>query len=179
MVSVPYLAWGSELSSDYNQRTRITAWREAFGLLGIIVAGILGSVTAFLGWSESDSIGAIAWAAIALGIIVIPMLLHIVPERADSSSQVRTVTDSRLADDLRALVKNKLFLRLLFTWFLNGVANGIPAALFLIYLEHGLGAVSDIRPLFVLAYFVAALYRCRSGSGSARGSVSIGPGVSV
>ena len=157
MVSVPYLAWGSELSSDYNQRTRITAWREAFGLLGIIVAGIFGSVTAFLGWSESDSIGAIAWAAIALGVIVIPMLLHIVPEPANSSNQVRTATDRRLADDLRALVKNKPFLRLILTWFLNGVANGIPAALFLIYLEHGLGAVSDIRPLFVLAYFVAAI----------------------
>ena len=157
MVSVPYLAWGSELSSDYNQRTRVTAWREAFGLLGIIVAGILGSVTAFLGWSESDSIGGIAWAAIALGIIVIPMLLHIVPERANSSGQELTATDRRLADDLRALVKNRPFLRLLFTWILNGVANGIPAALFLIYLEHGLGAASDIRPLFVLTYFVAAI----------------------
>ena len=157
MVAVPYLAWGSELSSDYNQRTRITAWREAFSLLGIIIAGILGSVTASLGWSERDSIGAIAWAAIALGIIVMPMLLHIVPERANSSGQVLPATDRRLADDLRALAKNKPFLRLLFTWFLNGVANGIPAALFLIYLEHGLGAESDIRPLFVLAYFVAAI----------------------
>ncbi len=157
MVAVPYLAWGAELSSDYNQRTRITAWREAFGLLGIIGAGILGSVTASLGWSESDSIGAIAWAAIALGIIVMPMLLHIVPERANSPNQVLPATDRHLADDLCALANNKPFLRLLFAWFLNGVANGIPAALFFIYLEYGLGAASDIRPLFVLAYFVTAI----------------------
>ena len=157
MIAVPYLAWGAELSSDYNERTRITAWRESYGLLGIIGAGVLVAVTASLGWSESESIGAIAWAAIALGIIVIPLLLRIVPEQAINSAPEPSAADKRLLDDLRALARNKVFLRLVITWFLNGVANGIPAALFFIYLEHGLGAASDIRPLFVLTYFVAAI----------------------
>ena len=82
MVAVPYLAWGAELSSDYNERTRITAWREGFGLLGIVGAGALGAATVSLGWSESESIGTIAWSAIALGIVVIPILLRSVPEYA-------------------------------------------------------------------------------------------------
>ena len=40
MVVVPYLVWGAELSSDYHERTRITFWREGFGLLGIICGAL-------------------------------------------------------------------------------------------------------------------------------------------
>ena len=64
MVAVPYLAWGAELSADYHERTLIAGWREGFGLLGVVGAGVLGAVTVSLGWSEGDSIGAIAWVAI-------------------------------------------------------------------------------------------------------------------
>ena len=34
MINIPYYAWGAELSDDYNERTRITGWRQAFGFLG-------------------------------------------------------------------------------------------------------------------------------------------------
>ena len=156
MVAVPYLAWGAELSTNYHERTRITAWREGFGLLGIIGAGVLGAATVSHGWSEGASIGAIAWAAIALGTVVIPLLLCSVPERTDHLDQIHEGSQS-LYDSLLSLGQNKLFLRLLSAWFLNGVANGIPAALFFLYLEHGLGAEESIRPLFVLSYFVAAI----------------------
>ena len=156
MVAVPYLAWGAELSADYHERTRIAGWREGFGLLGVVGAGVLGAVTVSLGWSEGDSIGAIAWVAIALGVIVIPLLLSSVPEGTERSDRTREENQS-LSDSLQALGGNQPFLRLLSAWFLNGVANGIPAALFFLYLEHGLGAGEDIRPLFVLSYFVAAI----------------------
>lgn len=157
MVAVPYLAWGAELSSDYHERTRITAWREGCGLLGIIGAGVLGAATVSLGWSEAESIGAIAWAAIALGIVAIPLLLRAVPERSEHSAPQSNREKPRLLDDLRTLSLNGPFLRLLCAWFLNGVANGIPATLFFIYLEYGLGANAEYRPLFVLTYFVAAI----------------------
>lgn len=157
MVAVPYLAWGAELSSDYNERTRITAWREGFGLLGIVGAGALGAATVSLGWSESESIGTIAWSAIALGIVVIPILLRSVPEYAAESDSSAAIDNPPLLESLRTLGANKLFLRLLVAWFVNGVANGIPAALFFIYLEHGLAAGPEIRPRFVLLYFIAAI----------------------
>jgi len=40
---------------------------------------------------------------------------------------------------------------------MNGIANGIPAALFFLYLEYGLGAEANIRPFFILLYFAAAI----------------------
>ena len=82
MVVVPYLVWGAELSSDYHELTRITFWRKGFGLLGIICGAWQGAATVSLSWSEKESIGAIAWAAIALGVIFFPLMLHTVPERS-------------------------------------------------------------------------------------------------
>jgi Na+/melibiose symporter-like transporter len=157
MVAVPYLAWGAELSADYNERTRITAWREGLALLGIIGAAALVAATAGIGWTQADSIGAIAWAAIVLGVISFPLLLWTVPE-GPTGGHVQAPTGFRqFWEEAGSLLANWPFLRLLSAWFLNGLANGIPAALFFIYLEHGLGAGARHRPLFVLAYFLAAI----------------------
>lgn len=49
VFDLPYKAWGAELSSDYHERSRIAAWREAFGASGhviflviLIIMGMLG-----------------------------------------------------------------------------------------------------------------------------------------
>ena len=52
---------------------------------------------------------------------------------------------------------NKLFLRLLVAWFVNGIANGVPAALFLLYLRHGLEVTAAEEGMFILAYFAAGI----------------------
>jgi len=157
MLAVPYMAWGAELSSGYDERTRITSWRETFALLGIVGAGAVTAVTAGLGWAEAQSTAAIAWLAIGLGCVTVPLMLWVVPDSGDGGDRKpRTQRQSPLLA-VKALITNGPFLRLLSAWFLNGLANGIPAALFFLYLEFGLGAAADQRPLFILLYFVAAI----------------------
>ncbi|MDH3580722.1 MAG: CIA30 family protein [Hyphomicrobiales bacterium] len=107
------------------------------------------------------TIGAIAWAAIALGVVCIPILLWTVPEGSASGHAPKPVSIREIWDESGSLVANRPFLRLLSAWFLNGLANGIPAALLFVYLEHGLGAGARHRPLFVLAYFLAAIVAIR------------------
>ena len=151
MVAVPYMAWGAELHQDYNERTRITGWRESLALLGVVGAGGLAAyVTETASAAAAPSF--VAWAAVGLGLIFIPVLLFLVPEDASYSKP----NPQRLRQ-LNSLFGNRLFLRLLSAWFINGLANGIPAALFFLYLEHGLGVTEDLRPRFILIYFVAAI----------------------
>ena len=157
MVSVPYMAWGAELSTNYNERTRITAWREGLGLLGLVGAGALISFATSMGWPEQDSTGALAGFAIVLGIVAFPIMLYLVPEKVAAPTLHPPTRHWTPRQALSALARNKPFARLLAAWFLNGLANGIPAALFFIYLEHGLGADLQQRPLFILIYFVAAV----------------------
>jgi glycoside/pentoside/hexuronide:cation symporter, GPH family len=152
MVTVPYMAWGAELHPDYNERARITGWREGLALLGMLGAsGLAAYVT-----ETADAAAAprtVAWTAVGLGLIFIPILLWFVPERTSAS----TVENPLRLKKLKSLLGNALFLRLLSAWFVNGLANGIPAALFFLYLEHGLGVAEVVRPRFILVYFVAAI----------------------
>lgn len=157
MVSVPYLAWGAELSADYDERTRIAAWREGLGLAGIAGAGGLAAAAAAAGWSETESVGALAWAAVALGAVLVPAMLLTVQEAPSRDPVPGRASLRHVGAGLASLAGNRPFLRLLFAWFVNGLANGIPAVLFLLYLEHRLGAAAADRPLFILVYFAAAI----------------------
>jgi GPH family glycoside/pentoside/hexuronide:cation symporter len=151
MVAVPYLAWGAELADDYDQRTRITAWREAMTLGGILGAGVLGAVTAEMGWTQQQSTSAIAWSAVGLGIVTFAALMWLVPDRASRPAQNLSVAG------VVGVLANRPFMRLIAAWFLNGLANGVPAALFFLYLEFTLGANTDTRAIFVLIYFAAGI----------------------
>lgn len=38
MIQIPYLSWGVELSDDYSERSRITGFREAGSMLGVVAS---------------------------------------------------------------------------------------------------------------------------------------------
>jgi len=157
MVVVPYMAWGAELSDNYDERTRVTAWREGIGLLGLLGAGAIVAAATAADWSERQAIAVLAWVAIALGLLAFPLLLCRVPEVPQERPLPASRTDRPLKAAAFALAGNGPFVRLLAAWFLNGLANGIPATLFFLYLEYGLGAGQAQRPLFVLLYFLSAI----------------------
>ncbi len=157
MIAVPYAAWGAELSADYHERARVTAVRESCALLGIVVAGAVAAGITWTGGGERASIGAIAVTAILLGCAVIPAMLWIVPDKTIPRPRLRRSTTGRIRKDWSTLTRNGPFMRLLFAWFLNGMANGIPAGTFFLYLEYGLAAGEQSRSMFVLLYFVSAI----------------------
>ena len=155
LVTIPYTAWGAELSGDYDERSRITGIREGIMLLGIVVAGAIPAVAAGMGRPESEALAAISWTAAILGLPFFALLLWRVPEGTVGPA----AQDTRLpfAALVRALRDNRPFLRLVLAWFVNGLANGIPSALFLLYLEHGLRADQGQRSAMILIYFIAAV----------------------
>ena len=153
MLVVPYFAWGAELSSDYYERTRITSYREGIGILGILAAGAVMATVTNVGWSETESIGLLAWITIAAGALTIPFLLAIVPDAEITRDKRSKPKKHDLISSTKSLLANKLFLRLLSAWFLNGIANGIPAVLFFLYLDTFLGATETQRALYVVLYF--------------------------
>lgn len=154
LMAVPYTAWGAELSTDYRERTRITAAREGVMLAGILLAGAMPAVLAALGRADITPMVAIAILAVALGIPTIWGLLRMVPE----PQRLATEHPARLTQaGLRAILRNGPFTRLLGAWFLNGMANGLPAATFILYLDHRLQVGEAERNLLILAYFLAAI----------------------
>lgn len=152
LIAVPYAAWGAELADDYHRRSRVTAAREAMMLAGILIAG---AAPAFLGEGAELRAGllAVAWGAVLVGAPAVAALLIAVPEAAPRPALRRP----RLRAQIARVAGNAPFRRLIAAWFVNGLANGIPAALFPLFLEHGLRADANQRGLLISAYFAAAI----------------------
>lgn len=155
-VMVPYTAWAAELSPDYDERARITMFRETFALVGILVAALIPVGLATIGGDDGDGLQAVAIAAILAGSVG----LFIMARGTPNGPNIQGASGSRfnLRRTLKLLASNKPFLRLASGWFINGLANGIPAVLFLLYLDYGLGADAEIRGAFILAYFLCAVF---------------------
>ena len=156
MIAVPYTAWGAELSDDYHERARATGAREGASILGIVLAGAVPASAIGLGFAQRDGLAAVAWLAVAVGMVSVLLLAWRVPDRAAAVSAEPSV---RLSDWRQhiSVVHNAAFLRLLAAWFVNGLANGLPAVLFAFYLDHALKADAAARGILIMSYFLAGI----------------------
>lgn len=144
-------AWGAELAGGYRERSRITGWRESFTIIGTLAA-----IAIPFALSDGDNIGRAGMAALGIavagGLLVFGALaLLTVPEPVDHS-----VTRLALRQSLAAMVANRPFLRLILAYFVNGLANGIPATLFLYFVSARLGE-PDMRGPLLFLYFLCGL----------------------
>lgn len=150
-ATLAYGAWGAELSGDYRERASITAAREGATLIGTLLAI---SLPFTLGFDSAAGLHGLALIGLTV-LLTAPtfglIALRCVPEPVDHS---------RARLDLRAGVKhlaaNRPFLRLLVAFVLNGLANAIPATLFLYFVADRLG-VPDWRGPLLFAYFLSAI----------------------
>jgi Na+/melibiose symporter-like transporter len=148
MALVPMNAWGAELSSNYHQRSRVAGSRVVFGLAGTMAALLLidNSSNAAL----QSSLTAIAVLVLIGLAITVPVATRWVPDRS-----LTTPGGSDLRGAWRLLVTPSPFRRLLLAFLLNGVANAIPATLFLLFITHVLEEPGMAGPVLFL-YFVCS-----------------------
>lgn len=145
-ATVAYQAWGADIGGNSALRTRLTAAREGFGLLGVLSAAALPALLA------AD--GAIGLAR--LGWMLPPLLLvaALTALLAVGDGMPLPQPTAPLAGSLRGVLADAAFRRLLLVFVANGIAAALPATLFLFYVADVLGAESASGPLLAL-YFVA------------------------
>ncbi len=147
LVQVPYITWLSHLSHDSHQRARAVSLREGLTLIGLLISASIPLLLLF-GFSTRQMLWSMALFTLLLGALAILRLLMNTP----APSRHQQVTLGRWRD----VWINKPAMRLVSAWFINGIANGIPAVLFPLYITSVLGLEAELRPLFILIYFVAA-----------------------
>ena len=144
-ASVAYQAWGADVGSDPRQRTRLTAAREGFGLVGVVLAAALPNL---LSSEMAEGIARLAW-------ILPPLLLVAATITFTKVSAGRTAPRTEpLWPSLRATLADQTFRRLLVVFVANGIAAALPATLFLFFVADVLQAESYSGALLAL-YFVA------------------------
>ena len=145
-ASVAYQAWGADVGNTSAQRTRLTAAREGFGLLGVVLAAALPGLLA----SDLDEgIRRLSW--------VLPPLLLIAAATTFSrvgAGQPAQAPSQPLLPSLRQVINDIAFRRLLGVFVANGIAAALPATLFLFFVADVLHLEKASGPLLAL-YFVA------------------------
>ena len=150
MMLLAYSAWGAELSDDYDERSRIFGAREGFVIVGIILAAALPTLIGAEPGSAS-TMAAIFWSMALLLPIALAILLWRIGENVYAEAR-----PLRFLAGLEVAFANRPFRRLVFAYLLNGVANGLPATLFLLFVQHVILAPEASGPL-LLVYFASGL----------------------
>ncbi|MGD1878063.1 MAG: MFS transporter [Kiloniellaceae bacterium] len=148
LVQLPYSAWGAEISGDYNERSRISAAREGFVVIGTLLAA---GLPALLTSGPETAMAVIGWALVCVLPIAVGLAIAVVPEGRN-----RQRRRMGWRQGTAVLFRNRPFMRLLAAYFLNSIANGLPATLFLLFVNHVLEAASWSGPL-LFVYFACGV----------------------
>ncbi|MDD0839402.1 MFS transporter [Curvibacter sp. HBC61] len=140
LLSIAHQSWGARLGGTEVQRSRIVAWREGAGLLGVLLASVLPTLAglpALLG-------------ALALGLWLGGWAWRHAPQPEREALQ----------DDPGASLwqpwQQRGFRHLLGVFMLNGIASAVPATLVLFFVQDRLQASAAQEPLFLGVYFLCA-----------------------
>ncbi len=159
LIQLPYTAWGAELSTDYDQRAGITASREGFMLVGTLLAIAWPYIQAWLGGSSgvdpldeptAAALAGLAWIMVIMMPVCLALTFWRVPEERRQTAPTGWLRGWQL------LRRNRPFMRLLGAYVLNGMANGLPAAVFVMFVEHVIKAPEWTAAL-LMAYFVSGV----------------------
>ena len=140
-ISILHQSWGARLGGGDREQSRIVAWRESLGLLGIVIASI-----------SPVALGLPATAAI---FFVATMVAWWAWTAAPRPVKNTADTPGRPASVWLPL-QQPAFRALLGVFMLNGIASAIPATLILFFVQDRLQATPDMEPLFLGSYFVCA-----------------------
>jgi Na+/melibiose symporter-like transporter len=144
-LSVAHQSWAALLGGNEAQRSRIVAWREGLGLLGVVTASVL---PVLLGLPVTT---AVFGAALVLGWWGWQRSVRPVTLVQHAASEKPTVPTS-----VWQPFRQASFRRLLAVFMLNGIASAIPATLVLFFIQDKLAAPASFEPLFLGSYFLCA-----------------------
>lgn len=141
---IAHQAWGVRLGGDAVQRSRVVAWREGPGLIGVVTASAL-SVT----WGAGPML-----VVFALSLLAGWLALWWAPHPALVTPGQKLHTALPWATVWQPL-RQPAFRRLLAVFLCSGIASAIPAALMLFFAQDRLQAQQTQTALFLVLYFVS------------------------
>jgi len=143
-LNITYLTWGARASDDTHERTRIVAFREAFALLGVILASLLPML--FSEWFDADHRW-LYYSFVFAGLLL--LAVWVLLRHAPVPLPIYAATQGLLQP-----LRYKPFRRLAILFLLNGLAVAIAATLSLFYIADVL-QLEPYTGLFLALYFIS------------------------
>ena len=144
-LSVSHQSWGAMLGGNEAQRSRIVAWREGLGLVGVVLASV-----------TPVALGLPVTTAIFFVALVAGWLAWTRAVRPHAKPHVGAQASGAQPGAILRPFKHASFRRLLAVFMLNGIASAVPATLVLFFIQDRLQAPASMEPLFLGSYFLSA-----------------------
>jgi len=150
---LPYLAWGAELSRNYNERTLVTSWREGFAVAGSLISAFTPALILFAGYTKpTDAVYFLSVAMCIVMPIVVLNALMVVPEYPVVIAKEKIP----LKDSLKLVMANEPYVMLVIIFVFSTVGSAMTNSLSFFFVKHLLLA-GDLYGLYLAPYFVSQI----------------------
>lgn len=148
LMLIPYYAWGSELSSDYNERSRITGARAMSGVFGQLVAQVMPGIACyyFLFCGTASVLQIVCYTMLTVMPICAIVTLWGTPNSTISVSSTVPVLKG-----LKLMAANKPFLQLVSAFTVGSIGLSITTPLYMFFIGDVLHA--EKQAIYMLAFF--------------------------
>jgi Na+/melibiose symporter-like transporter len=156
MIGIPYLAWGSELTTDYEERSRVYAFKSFFESIGSMLFSVIPIVVVFFGIKASTEYSLdMVWLLGMIVLVGMPLTLcgaFVLAPRGLVSRKPGTT----LITLYRSVKDNRPFQRFFTAYIIAGTGYGFFVALVYPFIASYL-RISDAFPMILLVTTICAL----------------------
>jgi len=147
---IPHLSWGSEITADYHERSRVFGWMQAFTVAGMMGVLVLPAILENIGISShATQIMAMAiftLVTLAPGVI---LCVAIVPE-----PEIKLKTSAPFWPTLKFMLRNRAMLTVMAVDFLESVNQGARGATFFFFATVAIGLPKTANSILLLYFLV-------------------------
>ncbi|MBL6687766.1 MAG: MFS transporter [Pseudomonadales bacterium] len=150
---LPYVAWGAELSQNYNERTLITSWREGFAVAGSLLSAFTPAILLFAGYVKPTD--AVYFLSVAMCIVMPVLVLNallVVPEHPVLSRPQKMP----LKESLKVVLQNEPYVLLIVIFVFSTLGSAMTNSLSFFFVKHVLLA-GDLYGLYLAPYFLSQI----------------------
>ena len=149
MFQIPYLSIGYDLEKNYFLRTKLSATREFFILLGLFCS--LG-IPMFFSISNEKLLENIVFIATLFGLMGLILFFSLIPENKRTNEK-----KIKFKKIIKNLKKNIYFSKIFLVLVVNNLANVFPMVLFAFFITYVLGGDDSNRQTTLFFYFLFAI----------------------
>ncbi|MEE9280942.1 MAG: MFS transporter [Myxococcota bacterium] len=151
---LPYSAWGAELSRDYNERTLIMSWREAFGVAGGLIAAFIPAIILFWGYTKpTDAVFVLISGMCLLMPLLVVNALVFVPEWPVAERRQERIS---LVEGLKYVAGNAPYVRLIIIFAFSSLGAAMTNSLSFFFVKHVLLA-GELYGLYLAPYILCQI----------------------
>lgn len=152
IIRIPYVSWGSEMTSNYEGRNRVTAFRDG----GFMVGNLLVSAAPLLLLPKGAPVGDVLFLITLMIVVLIPLTLSPLSLFVADTPHCQRLRVP-FFQGLKILLQNGPMIRFLIAFGFVFVALGVLNSLVLFVLEDGFDLPGIFLSLFFIQYIVAVL----------------------